>query len=1116
MSQDSKSDSTPDDNGVWDKEACALEVARAWENFQKFGNPGETIEDASILNWHSRLLPDLKIALRQQRLQQRFVSDTVDIPCPNCDSSQKVPLKRSRQPIHCPRCKSTFTRQRSSTRPHRQRSSIVSHEEKSGDLISRYKLETEVGRGAFGVVWKALDKDLKREVALKISHDSEKKDRARFLRETHAVATLSHPGIVPVYDSGESDGRLWMVQQFIDGRTLFQFLHEQGGFLPVHKTAKIGVIIARAIAHAHQQKVVHRDIKPQNILIDKNETPFVVDFGLALMIDRSRLSASGETMGTFAYMAPEQLAGTSQSQKSNSDATTDMQREDVYRSACRADIYSIGAVLYELLTGRPPFEAPDTRSLIHQVLSDEPKPPNQKQIGIPEDLNEICLKCLRKNEADRYQTADELADDLQRFVDGEEVLARPLPALLRTWRWCQRNPKRAAAYLRAGLVVVVAVLGASYAAFDRYVQVDEARGVAEAALGTSERRRTETLVWLNVAQKNLASTLRIGQRDKTFEGAESVHSAFLEDIAENYQSQASFESDDPELEVRRAQVWLMLSDVRRGTSIVSAREACGTAEQILNKVMQTQKNVLAEIELANCSGRLAALARQEGDADSAKLLSEQTLADLQKMDKRKVGDEKEYLSFSLAAALLNHGSLLLEAGDVRFAHKHLTDATDQFRNLVSETPDDQATQAGLSDCLILLGQLASNRGDHSQAIESIRSGLLVLSDFAARYGTSDYILMNRAAGHGYVAAALDAAGQTDEALSEWEYSVDAWAELVERSSETSAYYEQFVLREIDCAQAMYDAGRLRRAEPLLNDAQARIADELKYAEEFQLGADQLVWLEIQGLCLDAKARLESARGNADTALELVDISIEAFDAVADRASENPEIIFRTALVRNHRGQIQHSLGNSEAGVRSIEKAELILKKLAKEHSNWPRLHFALEQSAFCSRERGVILSASGHVEEATTALRDAIELWKSLVDDYGLPRFRNNLAWFLIEVPDRSLRDAKHAVALASSLREELPTNPAYAALHGASLSVAGQHQESIAILRKVTAQHPDRRARDWLYLSRSQAELQQADESTESLQKGSDWMDAEMPAESWLTRLRAEVSEIIESQKHE
>jgi len=345
-----------------------------------------------------------------------------------------------------------------------------------GRCVGDYELLEELGRGGMGVVYKARHLQLNRIVALKMvlaGGYAGSEEHSRFLAEAEAVAALQHPNIVQVFDFGQRDGLPYMALEYVNGGSLADWLH---GGLPLPKVAAhLLEQLARGIAAAHNRGIIHRDLKPHNILLAKPQgqenrqvplrlcTPKVTDFGLAKKVEGgSGLTQTGAVMGTPSYMAPEQAEG----------------KKDVGPAA---DVYALGAILYELLTGRPPFKAVTALDTVLQVVSDDPVPPRQLQSGTPRDLETICLKCLHKQPGKRYATAAALAEDLKRFQEGRPVQARPVGRVERGWRWCRRNP------VVAGLTATVALvllLGASV-------------GIGLAVWALAEKDRAETSLYVN-------------------------------------------------------------------------------------------------------------------------------------------------------------------------------------------------------------------------------------------------------------------------------------------------------------------------------------------------------------------------------------------------------------------------------------------------------------------------------------------------------------------------------------------------------------------------------------------------------------------------------------------
>ncbi|HMF20262.1 MAG TPA: protein kinase, partial [Gemmataceae bacterium] len=339
--------------------------------------------------------------------------------------------------------------------------------EKSGPTVPGYTILDELGRGAMGVVYKAQQKGLNRLVALKMmlagGHASAEQ-LARFHTEAKAVAHLQNPNIVQIYDVGEHDGLPYFSLEFVDGGTL----HDRLGGKPQPPKSAAAMIetLARAMECAHQLGIIHRDLKPANVLITANNILKISDFGLAKRLEGedSGQTRSGTLMGTPSYMSPEQARG------------------DIRDIGPPADQYALGAMLYEMLTGRPPFQGASILDTLEQVRTHEPVPPSRLQPTVPRDLETICLRTLQKEPKKRYATTGDLAEDLRRFQAGEPILARPVGRIERTWRWCKRNPRVAVLTACVSVLVLVA-LGSAFAIYRNMARdaetVAETRKIAE-------------------------------------------------------------------------------------------------------------------------------------------------------------------------------------------------------------------------------------------------------------------------------------------------------------------------------------------------------------------------------------------------------------------------------------------------------------------------------------------------------------------------------------------------------------------------------------------------------------------------------------------------------------
>jgi WD40 repeat protein/tRNA A-37 threonylcarbamoyl transferase component Bud32 len=359
-----------------------------------------------------------------------------------------------------------------------------------------YELLQEIGQGGMGVVYKARQRSLHRLVAVKMirrDHLDSDTDGQRFRNEAEMVAQLDHPQIVPIYEVGETDGQLYFSMKLIEGGDLAEQLPRFTA--DPRAAARLLVSLARAVHHAHQRGILHRDLKPSNVLLDADGQPHITDFGLAKRLTppaftsarasrKGELTLSGAIVGTPSYMAPEQACPTLRvSAKGGAGKGPGV--------TTAADVYGLGTLLYALLTGRPPFQGDTLLDTLVQVKEREPEPPRFSNRRVDRDLNTICLKCLNKEPHQRYGSAEALADDLERWLKGEPIRARPVSAWERGWQWAKRRPAVAALALVSGVATLLVVAGAVGLWYhgrlqEEFGKTQEARERAEAAVAEAE------------------------------------------------------------------------------------------------------------------------------------------------------------------------------------------------------------------------------------------------------------------------------------------------------------------------------------------------------------------------------------------------------------------------------------------------------------------------------------------------------------------------------------------------------------------------------------------------------------------------------------------------------
>ena len=366
--------------------------------------------------------------------------------------------------------------------------------------VGDYELGGELGRGGMGVVYRARQISLNRPAAVKLILTgplASAVERQRFLAEAEAAAALDHPGIVAIYEAGEDGGQPFFAMQLIEGESLSARMRQAKGPLPPREAALLMLRTAQAVQHAHERGFLHRDLKPANILLSSDGLPHVTDFGLARRVDSdAHLTLTGAAIGTPSYMAPEQ---------------TDTRQPPT----TAVDVYSLGAILYEMLSGHPPFRADSLAELFTAIREKEAASISSVRSEVDRDLDIVCRKCLEKEPARRYRSAQALADDLQHWLNGEPIAARAAGKTERLWRWCRRRPALASLIAACALLVVTLAIGSSIAA----VKINASRASERTALAESRTQLHTAL--LSQAQAGRASGVA-GARSR---GLNALHRA---------------------------------------------------------------------------------------------------------------------------------------------------------------------------------------------------------------------------------------------------------------------------------------------------------------------------------------------------------------------------------------------------------------------------------------------------------------------------------------------------------------------------------------------------------------------------------------------------------------
>ncbi len=551
--------------------------------------------------------------------------------------------------------------------------------------LGDYEVLEEIGRGGMGVVYRARQGSLNRLVAVKLLRDralASPAERDRFRREAESAAHLDHPHIAPVYEVGEHAGQLYFSMKLIDGKSLAQHLSESrplgsGGadrsltvaaLKDQRGAARLVTTVARAVHHAHQRGVLHRDLKPGNILLDEQGVPYVTDFGLAKRLEGDgRLTQSGAIVGTPEYLAPEQAQADS-------------------RLTIAADVYSLGVVLYELLTGRVPFRGNDVLQTLRQVVEQEPAPVRKFAPEVDRDLETVCLKCLAKDPGRRYGSAEALAEDLERWRAGVPIAARPAGRLERIWRWCRRKPAQAGLAAALLLLAIFTVVAPTVSLV--LLRAEKERGDEEAAIAKAVND-----FWLNdvLGQADIANQPAGAERDKNITVRDLLDRA-AERIDARFQGR-----ERTEAAIRRT-----LGMTYR--ALGEYPQAHKHLERAL--ALRQEKLGASHYDTLQSMNELAAVWLQWGHPDKAEPLFQEALEGLRAT---RGCDHSDTLTVMMNLAVLES-----ESGRYDSAEARLKQAVEGFRNAFGvEHPKTLQAMGNLAG-------LYSRRGRYAEAVEMTR------------------------------------------------------------------------------------------------------------------------------------------------------------------------------------------------------------------------------------------------------------------------------------------------------------------------------------------------------------------------------------------------------------
>ena len=958
--------------------------------------------------------------------------------------------------------------------------------------LGDYELRGELGRGGMGIVFRALQKSVNRIVALKVIRPdklakmtaaSQKKAIERFRVEAEAAAKINHDNLVTVYEVGCEAGFHYFSMRYVEGSSLSELIREN----PADNRQAAAWIepVCRAVQAIHSQGILHRDLKPQNILLEQSTgRTLLADFGLAKFADVDiGLTVDGEVMGTPAYMPPEQF-------------------QDAANVDVAADVYSLGATLYCLLSGRPPFKTSSSLQTMRQVIDTEAVSLRQLNPAVDRDLETICMKCLEKLPQRRYASAELLADELKRYLDGRPILARPANRPEQVWRWCRRNVEQAVTIAVSTVTVVGTVIAA-------LLWLTSAWRSEFAAHGKAERSRTVAVQRLTEARESVDLWLTtVGEQLRFVPGLAKEREQMLTLAEEDYAKFVAQESSDPELELERGRVLLRLGQVRRELGKTeSAREAFQQARDLLERLEKNSaSNNAAHLAGCDASIWLGLLLKDQQQFDEADHEFGRAIERLEQQ--RAAGTKTIHNGETLAVALFNRGSLWLRAGQLDRARPLIEQANALFAEIRFVKRADHRVDSLAATGLELLGAACLQSGSLAEADRFTKEAV----DIFAELVRSQPWNLDWNASHGRAllqrAAVMQQLGRERDELACLEAAIVDYQAITLAHPDLQRYQQDFALSLVDAARLKLVQGDLAGADQLLTKALSQ-TDGLPPAIRNAAPVEQIV-----AHCQDIRGQVLAGLGHVAKAQEQLKAACDTFAELATANPKFPELNYGAALAQLHLAQVLRQQADNEGAESAFVVAVAQMQPLLVKGPVSAEYQFAAAfiASTFADflhdREANAGSAAGDDRATAATEYARSQKLWRTLINnDKPAPDHVHEYVKFLLNCRDEGERDPAKALALMQQLIKSVPASANFWQTQGVAFLRSKQFAEAEQSLLAAIRERGDVQARDCYWLALAQHGLGKSADAQQSFERAEVWQRDHCPELFDLVRLRIEVA---------